>query len=530
MSKLSVFAVVCLAHILSSPALAQVDYDTDPTYQAARTAMIEGRDAEAFPGISQAAEAGFHKAQYNLALLYKDGRGTTASHANYLKWMEASAAQDFPLALFTLGVDYSFGRGTAKDNPRAFRYYTRAAELGHAGAQYYLAQMYREGLGTSVSPALYRKWMDASAAQNYSQALFRLGSDYDLGILVEKDLRRALGYYERAAAVGDSRAAYNVGQIYLMGEGGIPKDYGKAMAYIEQSAAKNEVNALMTLGYVYETGMTGVQDINRSRSYYYRAEAEGNPAASEAIDRLPKVASEAAFDKMLAGDNAGAVKAFGQLCDEGDMEACAYYGNYLANGAPGVTANLSAALPPLKKSCDAGEMYGCKFQAYAVVRTRRGSDDATNFKAATWFSNRCGYNMNKDAEACYNLAVMYYNGLVKGGKPAARIAASSACELNYSDGCRMVREIDRLQAQKEAKAAELQRQQEAYEAQQAGGYRSAYTGSYNSYSSGSSSSGSSSYSSSNTAQDNADFNAFINKVNSYGTGYSATCRTGNPYC
>ncbi len=257
---------------------------------------------------------------------------------------------------------------------------------------------------------------------------------------------------------------------------------------------------------------------------------------ADAIDRLKHVASRAAFDRMLAGKHAAAVAAFRQLCDEADMEACAYYGNYLANGAPGVSASVIDALVPLEKSCNAGEMYGCQFQAYAVVRAGHHANEAVRYKAARYFAGRCG-ETPKNLEACYNLAVMYYNGNVRGGRDKAREVAQDACSAGSSDACPMVTEIDAQRAhatrmaEVDARKAEAYaRKAEAYAARQQGGYRTGVSASYSNSSSGSSPNYSSGSSNASRAQDNADFNAFINKVNSYGTGYSASCRTGNPYC
>lgn len=443
--------LAALACLFAGAAQAQVNYDKDPVYQAARADMDAGRYAEAFPVIKRVAEDGFAKAEYNLAVLYREGRGTLPSQGLYRKWMEASAAQNFHLALFTLGLDYDVGRG------------------------------------------------------------------------VTKDLPRALAYYERAADAGNTMAAYNAGQIHLIGEGAVPSDPVKAIRFLEMSANAKDPKALMTLGYMYESGFKAKQDINLSRDYYYRAEAAGDPGAAEAIDRLKTVASRAAFDKMLANDHAGAFAAFNQLCDEEDMEACAYYGNYLANGAPGVAGvygSFPAAIPVLKKSCDAGELYGCQFLAYAVAKGKAFGDDETRYQAASWFAKRCGA-IPANQEACYNLAVMYYNGTVKGGRETAREIAAEACKGTNADACRMVAEIDAQRASKAREDAEAA----AFVARAPTGYSA--PPSYYSAGSGSSSSG---YTSSGTAQDNADFNAFINKVNSYNTGYSASCRSGNPYC
>lgn len=408
----------------------------------------------------------------------------------------------------------------------------RAAESGLVIWQYNLAIMYRDGLGVSPSRAIYRKWMEAAAAQGYADALFSLGADYDAGRGVTRDLRKALDYYERAAAAGDSKAAYNSGQIYLLGEGVILPNQFKAIRLIEQAAAAKEGAALMTLGYVYETGLTGVQDIECSRDYYYRAEAEGMPTAAEAIDRLKRVASDLAFNTMLANDHVGAVAAFQKLCNEADMEACAHYGNYLANGAPGVPADLKGSLVPLKASCDADNMYGCKYLADAVMMQRTEAEEADRDRVAAYYETRCA-SAYAIPENCFNLAVMYYYGRVEGGKTKAREFAGKACSGGYKEGCSMVRNIDSRKADWERQKAERAREEKYLAARQAENFRPRRTASYGSYSSGSTSSGSSSsgsYTSSSSAQDNADFNAFINKVNSYGTGYSATCRTGNPYC
>lgn len=454
MPRFPAFIAAALACVFAFSAAAQVDYDTDPVYQAARADADAGRDAAAFPVFQRVAEDGFAKAQYNLAVFYRDGRGTLPSQGMYRKWMEASAAQEFHLALFTLGLDYDFGRGVAKDLPRA------------------------------------------------------------------------LGYYERSAEAGNNGAAYNAGQLHLMGESAVPANKLKAIRFLEMSAAGNQRAALMTLGYMYEAGFSAKQDVNLSKDYYYRAEAAGDPGAAEAIDRLKKVASRAAFDKLLANDHAGAFAAFKQLCNEEDMEACAYYGNYLANGAPGIPGSFPDALPPLKKSCDAGDMYGCKFLAYAVVRGKRFGDEDTRYKAASYFANLCGSTYRPDQEACYNLAVMYYNFTIKGGHEKAREIAAEACAAKYDDACRMVTEID-------ARAASAARQTEegaARAAQFAASAQGSYSASVPPSYTNSSSGASSSYSSSSSTQDNADFNAFINKVNSIGTGYSASCRPGNPYC
>ena len=50
-------------------------------------------------------------AQYNLALIYLDGKGRAADEAKAAEWMQKAAEQNLPQAQYDLGGFYQFGRG-----------------------------------------------------------------------------------------------------------------------------------------------------------------------------------------------------------------------------------------------------------------------------------------------------------------------------------------------------------------------------------------------------------------------------------
>lgn len=65
---------------------------------------------------------------YALALLYKDGKGVTASHQDAFLWFEKAAKKGHPLAMEELGDCYYNGAGTSRDYALAEKWYKKAAK------------------------------------------------------------------------------------------------------------------------------------------------------------------------------------------------------------------------------------------------------------------------------------------------------------------------------------------------------------------------------------------------------------------
>ena len=93
-------------------------------------------DALDFRQTLQLAEQGYAYAQYNLGVMYENGRGVRQDYAEAVKWYRQAAAQGFADAQFNLGVMYGNGQGVRQDYAEALRWYRKATEQGHAEAQY----------------------------------------------------------------------------------------------------------------------------------------------------------------------------------------------------------------------------------------------------------------------------------------------------------------------------------------------------------------------------------------------------------
>ena len=71
---------------------------------------------------------------------------------------------------------------------------------------------------------------------------------------VEKDLNKAIKYWEKAAAQGHAVAQNTLGKCYTEGVGGAT-DYKKAFEYYKKAADQDYADAQYNLGFCYIRGV-----------------------------------------------------------------------------------------------------------------------------------------------------------------------------------------------------------------------------------------------------------------------------------
>ena len=110
------------------------------------------KENTAFKDCFDKAMAGDAKAQYHLALYYKDGESVDKNYKCALSWLQKSANQDFAEAQYELAMCYTFGQGTEADLKKAFFWTQKAASLGYKPAKEHLISCYKDGLGVEKDP------------------------------------------------------------------------------------------------------------------------------------------------------------------------------------------------------------------------------------------------------------------------------------------------------------------------------------------------------------------------------------------
>lgn len=144
------------------------------------------------------------------------------------------------------------------------------------------------------------------AEQNYLPAQTRLGDIMDY---TDQD-EEAVGWYIMAAFQGDAAGAYNLGRMYISGEG-IKRDPGQALYWIRFAAEKDDLNAIKALESAYRKGAdSGLEvAIDLQQAQFWEAkrkplEEARKKADEEKIAAIRKVLEEKAAARKKADEEA----------------------------------------------------------------------------------------------------------------------------------------------------------------------------------------------------------------------------------
>ena len=110
--------------------------------------------------------------------------------------------------------------------------------------------------------ARYEALVDATDGKPEAQML--LGQLYFNGEGVEKDIKAALYWYEKAASQGFVDAQYRLGSLYFEGKPEFPKDYDKAYQWLQQALENGNNDAKPKLEGLYKTDSGKVVNLHES--------------------------------------------------------------------------------------------------------------------------------------------------------------------------------------------------------------------------------------------------------------------------
>ncbi|WAQ90612.1 hypothetical protein PtA15_13A10 [Puccinia triticina] len=136
---------------------------------------------------------------------------------------------------------------------------TQGVGLGkppYSDAQFFLANCLGNGsLGLQVDhEKAYNLYVQASK-QNHPAATYRTAVCNELGAGTRKDAQRAMLFYRKASALGDTAGMYKLGMILLGGLLGQPKNPQEALLWLKraaQQADEDNPHALHELAQIYE--------------------------------------------------------------------------------------------------------------------------------------------------------------------------------------------------------------------------------------------------------------------------------------
>ena len=200
--------------------------------------------------------------EYEIAMLYYEGKGCQPNLTEYANWMEKSALYGCPRAYVELGHIYYDGTGRTKNLAEAVKWYRKAAENGNALGAHCMGMSYYSGEG------------------------------------VERNISQAIYWYKIAAEKGLSASANNLGSIYLRGDG-VPVSIREAIKWLSIGADKGDRNSQYTLGVIYSEGSESIKqqsgdmdcpyfakDLRKALEYFRKAAQQGHVGAQIKITEL----------------------------------------------------------------------------------------------------------------------------------------------------------------------------------------------------------------------------------------------------
>ena len=247
---------------------------------------------EAFNIVLEKAEAGDAFCQYTVGNMYfwwdfirifgkgRDAFPSQEAYNEYLKenilkcepWFQRAFAGGMWLAGNNLRNFYLEGeKDLIPPRPElAEGIFAQGAELGYPVHQRFLA----DHLAKAGDHAGAFKWYKASAEGGEVVSCFHLAKDYELGQGTEKDLNKAVEWYEKFLEDGMNTAGCNrLGRILYEGTGGIEPDYGRAFQLLSYAWNDGNTWGADCLGQMYYYGRGTQQDYGMAREILEKADS-----------------------------------------------------------------------------------------------------------------------------------------------------------------------------------------------------------------------------------------------------------------
>ncbi len=168
--------------------------------------------AEALEWYQSAADQGFARAYFNMALFWQnDHDGFGIDHAKARMLAEEAIALEYPQAWNILGDMYFHGRGVDADKGQALAMYRKGADAGTFNGLREVGYAYYHGNGVEQDVALSRLYLERAIAAGDKKSIPDLAWLYEGNDGVEQDLLKSYLLYRMGVERGVAKAAYELG-------------------------------------------------------------------------------------------------------------------------------------------------------------------------------------------------------------------------------------------------------------------------------------------------------------------------------
>lgn len=217
----------------------------------------------------------------------------TSVNADDLTDIQRKAADGDAKAQTELAMRLRDGKGIEKNDAEALMWAHKAADAGNADAMDIVGFAYLRGAVVKRNPAIAIAYFKA-AAHDSASAAFNLGQCYFGAQGTEQDCEKALEWWKKAAEKGHGRAAAVAAMAYRSGEG-VAADPKLARQLAERAAELNDPSGLVLLGEMHfqageidqaKANWTKATKLHPTGATGHPAQPSGNASAQQAADLL----------------------------------------------------------------------------------------------------------------------------------------------------------------------------------------------------------------------------------------------------
>lgn len=237
--------------------------------------------------IKEKAEKGDAAAQNTLGVWYYTGKGNIKQdYKEALKWWALSAKQDNPDAIGNMALCYQLGRGTQKDSLLAANLYEVAIKKGNKGiipqheaivkntgsifSCLLLQECYQKGIGVEKNVKKANEYLEKAANEKHLPSQYTLALNYLNG----KQEAKAVEWFKKAARQRHVGATYYYGYLLYYGKG-ITANQEEGIKFLKIAANKDFTMANYQLGKIY----SDKKDAKAAFPYLKKAAMQGNMEA-----------------------------------------------------------------------------------------------------------------------------------------------------------------------------------------------------------------------------------------------------------
>jgi uncharacterized protein len=236
-------------------------------------------DSAEVTALRNKARGGDIKAMMELAEALRYELGSSLETKEAVAWYERAASKGNSDAAFEAGYMHDVGEGVAEDDVKAAKYYAMAPKDPYAIQN--LALLYQSGSGVQKDPKRAIAMFEKAAGMGHVPSIYSLALAHDLGDTgLREDNAKAVKLYERAAKENYLSAIYNLALMHDVADG-IPENNGKARELYLRTVLMGDSDSMYNLAVMYDNGEFGRDDAANAYLFYRLASQYGEDKASE---------------------------------------------------------------------------------------------------------------------------------------------------------------------------------------------------------------------------------------------------------